>query len=60
MPAVILIRRLDQLASLCDELPQHEDEVRAVRRGLHGKGCDVFGRPLDPDHSWNRERGGKV
>ena len=24
------------------------------------KGCDVFGRPLDPDHPWNREREGKV
>jgi hypothetical protein len=23
------------------------------------KGCDIFGRPNDPDHPWNKEKSGR-
>ena len=44
---------LDRLASLC--APHHNAKTNAEQRGenyMH-KGCDVFGRPLDPHHPWN-------
>jgi 5-methylcytosine-specific restriction protein A len=47
---------LDQLASLCAS--HHNAKTRAEQLGEKDymrKGCDVFGRPLDPDHPWNRE-----
>jgi 5-methylcytosine-specific restriction protein A len=47
---------LDALASLC--APHHNQKSRAEQLGdmdyMH-KGCDVFGRPLDRDHQWNKE-----
>jgi 5-methylcytosine-specific restriction enzyme A len=47
---------LDGLASLCAN--HHNAKTRAEQLGEKDymrKGCDVFGRPLDPDHHWNRE-----
>jgi 5-methylcytosine-specific restriction enzyme A len=48
---------LEQLASLCAS--HHNAKTRAEQLGEKNwmrKGCDIFGRPLDPDHPWNRER----
>jgi 5-methylcytosine-specific restriction endonuclease McrA len=48
---------LDGLASLCAN--HHNAKTRAEQLGEKNwmyKGCDIFGRPLDPDHAWNRER----
>ena len=46
---------LDQLASLC--AMHHNQKTRAEQLGekdyMH-RGCDVFGRPLDPEHHWNK------
>ena len=48
---------LDRLASLC--AGHHNAKTRAEQLGekdyMH-KGCDIFGRPLDPNHAWNREK----
>jgi 5-methylcytosine-specific restriction enzyme A len=47
---------LDQLASLCASC--HNTKTRAEQLGQTNwmrAGCDVFGRPLDPDHPWNKE-----
>src|SRR5215472_1268126 len=45
---------LDQLASLCAS--HHNAKTRAEQRGedYMRKGCDIFGRPNDPDHHWNK------
>jgi 5-methylcytosine-specific restriction enzyme A len=46
---------LDGLASLCAN--HHNAKTRAEQLGQKDwmrAGCDVFGRPLDPDHPWNR------
>jgi 5-methylcytosine-specific restriction endonuclease McrA len=47
---------LDQLASLCAS--HHNAKTRAEQLGeknyMH-KGCDIFGRPNDPDHHWNKQ-----
>jgi hypothetical protein len=47
---------LEGLASLC--AAHHNAKTRAEQLGedYMRKGCDIFGRPLDPDHAWNRER----
>jgi 5-methylcytosine-specific restriction protein A len=47
---------LDQLASLCER--HHNEKTNADQRGedYMRKGCDIFGNPNDPDHSWNRGR----
>jgi 5-methylcytosine-specific restriction endonuclease McrA len=44
----------DQLMSLC--APCHNQKTRCEQIGedYTVKGCDVFGRPLDPNHPWNR------
>ena len=47
---------LDQLASLCASC--HNAKTRAEQLGEKDylrRGCDITGRPLDPDHPWNRE-----
>jgi len=47
---------LDQLASLCAS--HHNQKTRAEQLGQKDwmrAGCDVFGRPLDRDHPWNKE-----
>jgi 5-methylcytosine-specific restriction enzyme A len=46
---------LDRLASLCES--HHNQKTRAEQLGEKDymrKGCDIFGRPLDPDHPWNK------
>jgi 5-methylcytosine-specific restriction endonuclease McrA len=46
---------LDQLASLCAS--HHNIKTRAEQLGQKDwmrAGCDIFGRPNDPDHHWNR------
>jgi hypothetical protein len=49
---------LDALASLCAS--HHNGKTRAEQLGetnwMH-KGCDIFGRPLDPNHHWNIKDG---
>jgi 5-methylcytosine-specific restriction enzyme A len=47
---------LDQLASLC--APCHNAHTRCEQTGrdFMRTGCDVFGRPLDPAHPWNKEK----
>jgi 5-methylcytosine-specific restriction enzyme A len=48
---------LDDLASLC--APHHNQKTRAEQLGQTDwmrAGCDVFGRPNDPYHPWNRGR----
>ncbi len=42
---------IDKLASLC--AAHHNAKTNAEQRGedYMRKGCDVFGRPLDPDHA---------
>ncbi|MFZ2076881.1 MAG: HNH endonuclease signature motif containing protein [Xanthobacteraceae bacterium] len=44
----------DQLASLCER--HHNAKTAAEQRGedYMRKGCDIFGRPNDPDHPWNK------
>jgi 5-methylcytosine-specific restriction endonuclease McrA len=46
---------LDQLASLCES--HHNAKTNAEQRGedYMRKGCDIFGRPNDPDHPWNKK-----
>jgi 5-methylcytosine-specific restriction enzyme A len=47
---------LDALASLCAS--HHNQKTRAEQLGEKDwmrKGCDIFGRPNDPDHPWNKE-----
>jgi 5-methylcytosine-specific restriction enzyme A len=47
---------LDRLASLCAS--HHNAKTRAEQLGEKDwmrKGCDIFGRPNDPDHPWNKE-----
>ena len=51
---------IDKLASLCERCHNMKTRCEQLGEDYMRKGCDVFGRPLDPDHSWNRERGGKV
>jgi hypothetical protein len=46
---------LDQLTSLCAS--HHNEKTRAEQLGEKDwmcKGCDIFGRPNDPNHHWNR------
>ena len=45
---------LDALASLCAS--HHNAKTWAEQRGedYWRKGCDIFGRPNDPDHPWNK------
>jgi 5-methylcytosine-specific restriction enzyme A len=52
---------LDQLASLC--APHHNTKTRAEQLGQTDwmrAGCDIFGRPNDRNHPWNRERAAKA
>ena len=51
---------IDKLASLCERCHNMKTRCEQLGEDYMRKGCDVFGRPLDPDHSWNRGRGGKV
>jgi len=47
---------LDGLASLCAS--HHNQKTRAEQLGEKDwmrKGCDIFGRPNDPDHHWNKQ-----
>jgi hypothetical protein len=46
---------LDALASLC--AGHHNAKTRAEQLGedYWRKGCDIFGRPNDPDHPWNKQ-----
>jgi hypothetical protein len=46
---------LDQLASLCAS--HHNQKTRAEQCGEDylRKGCDIFGRPNDPDHPWYKK-----
>jgi 5-methylcytosine-specific restriction protein A len=50
--------RLEDLRSLCKE---HDNQVKENKDGIRrsdGKfivhGCDINGKPLDPNHSWNK------
>ena len=46
---------LEGLASLC--AAHHNQKTRAEQLGeidWMRRGCDIFGRPNDPDHHWNK------
>jgi 5-methylcytosine-specific restriction enzyme A len=48
---------LEGLASLCAS--HHNQKSRAEQLGQKDwmrAGCDIYGRPNDRDHAWNRER----
>ena len=52
---------LDALASLCAS--HHNQKTSAERLGETDwmrKGCDIFGRPNDPDHHWNKQGAAKI
>jgi 5-methylcytosine-specific restriction enzyme A len=51
---------LDQLTSLCES--HHNAKTNAELRGedYMRKGCDIFGRPNDPDHPWNKAGAAKA
>jgi 5-methylcytosine-specific restriction enzyme A len=50
---------LSNLRSLCDMHDRQLKERPGGKRGNRGtpyiKGCDARGRPLDPNHPWNRK-----
>ena len=43
-----------ELESLC--FACHDGPVQAEERRGYAIGCDVSGRPLDPNHPWNAKR----
>ncbi len=45
---------LDGLSSLCER--HHNAKTNAERNGedYERRGCDIFGRPNDADHPWNK------
>jgi 5-methylcytosine-specific restriction endonuclease McrA len=51
---------LDNLRSLCDQHDRQVKERPSGQRANAGKlfvrGCDANGRPLDPNHPWNRDQ----
>jgi hypothetical protein len=52
---------LDELASLCAS--HHNQKTRAEQLGETDwmrKGCDIFGRPNDCDHPWNKPSAAKI
>jgi hypothetical protein len=52
---------LERLASLC--VSHHNTKTRAEQLGQTDwmrAGCDIFGRPHDREHPWNRERPAKA
>ena len=52
---------LDALASLCAS--HHNQKTRAEQLGETDwmrKGCDIFGRPNDRDHPWNKPSAAKI
>lgn len=50
---------LDQLMSLCAACHNQKTRHEQLGRDYTVKGCDVFGRPLDPNHPWNLEKRGR-
>jgi 5-methylcytosine-specific restriction enzyme A len=46
---------LDGLMSMCERCHNQKTRHEQLGEDYTGKGCDVFGRPLDPNHRWNRE-----
>jgi 5-methylcytosine-specific restriction enzyme A len=47
---------IDQLVSLC--APHHNQKTRSEQLGEKNymyKGCDIFGRPNDPNHPWYKK-----
>jgi 5-methylcytosine-specific restriction protein A len=56
------VDRIDLLRSICRT---HDNQTKEIRRGSSerrsgGKftvmGCDANGRPLDPEHPWNKRK----
>jgi 5-methylcytosine-specific restriction enzyme A len=45
---------LEQLASLCAGCHNGKTRAEQLGKDYFRMGCDVFGRPLDPNHPWNR------
>jgi 5-methylcytosine-specific restriction protein A len=48
---------LDDLASLCESCHNAKTRAEQLGENYFCKGCDIFGRPLDPDHPWNKKPG---
>jgi 5-methylcytosine-specific restriction enzyme A len=47
----------DRLMSLCASCHNQKTRCEQIGEDYTVKGCDVFGRPLNPDHPWNTTRG---
>ena len=45
---------LYRLMSLCASCHNQKTRHEQIGEDYTVKGCDVFGRPLDPNHPWNR------
>src|SRR6516164_9796192 len=46
---------LDQLTSLCESHYNQKTRAEQLGEDYLRKGCDIFGRPNDPDHPWNKK-----
>jgi 5-methylcytosine-specific restriction protein A len=46
---------IEKLASLCERCHNMKTRYEQLGEAYMRKGCDVFGRPLDPDHAWYKE-----
>jgi len=47
---------LDGLMSLCASCHNQKTRHEQLGEDYAIKGCDVFGRPLDPNHHWNKTK----
>lgn len=46
---------LSGLRSLCTRCHNHKTRYEQLGVAAPVKGCDVHGRPFDPNHHWNRK-----
>jgi len=46
---------VQDLSSLCASCHNSKSRAEQMGQDYWVKGCDLFGRPLDPNHPWNRE-----
>jgi 5-methylcytosine-specific restriction protein A len=51
---------LEALRSLCASCHNMKTRHEQLGQDYTVKGCDVFGRPLDPRHPWSKRRTGNA